>query len=161
MNEEQKTPATAALTDMIFNSFRLHGQLIAFGDQIVKEFRLTSARWQILGSISIANTDVTVPGIARNLGLSRQAVQRVANDLERDGFVVFGDNPDHKRAKLVLLTDMGRRVHMKAERKYLTWANANHEKFKISGVLTAMEVMQALSGCCTTYLQEAEKETEK
>jgi hypothetical protein len=34
-----------------------------------------------MGSIVLSESDVTVPQIARNLGLSRQAVQRVANDL--------------------------------------------------------------------------------
>ncbi|MBT4887931.1 MAG: MarR family transcriptional regulator [Rhodospirillales bacterium] len=161
MTEGHQTPKTSAITDMIFESFRLHGQLIAFGDQMVKEFGLTSARWQILGSISIANNSVTVPKIARNLGLSRQAVQRVTNDLERDGFVIFADNPDHKRAKLVVLTDMGHTVYREADRKYLAWLKSNIEPFKLSSVQTAIDVMQTLGGCCTTYLDKTEVDVDK
>jgi DNA-binding MarR family transcriptional regulator len=161
MTKDHQTPMTNAITEMIFESFRLHGQLIAFGDQMVKEFGLTSARWQILGSISIANSPVTVPKIARNLGLSRQAVQRVTNDLERGGFVIFADNPDHKRAKLVLLTDIGHNIYREAEHKYLAWLKINIETFKLPTVHKAINVMQTLRGSCSTYLKEREMEVNK
>jgi DNA-binding MarR family transcriptional regulator len=52
----------------------------------------------------------TVPEAADRLGISRQAVQRTANDLVDDGLAVFGDNPRHRRSPFVQLTDEGRRV---------------------------------------------------
>jgi hypothetical protein len=58
----------------------------------------------VMGSIVLSESDVTVPQIARNLGLSRQAVQRVANDLNTADLIIFDDNPHHKRAKLIRLT---------------------------------------------------------
>jgi hypothetical protein len=41
------------------------------------------------------------------MGLTRQAVQRLANEMEQDGLVRFGPNPYHRRAKLVFLTSCG------------------------------------------------------
>ncbi|MGI9424539.1 MAG: MarR family winged helix-turn-helix transcriptional regulator, partial [Hyphomicrobiaceae bacterium] len=76
------------------------------GDRLTAPLGLTSARWQILGAIEGEGRPITVAQIGRRMGLSRQSVQRVVNDLERDGFVSFEDNPDHKRAKFVVLTEM-------------------------------------------------------
>jgi len=45
---------------------------------------------------------------ARRLGLARQSVQRVVDDLAAGGFVVLRPNPDHARAALVELTPAGR-----------------------------------------------------
>jgi DNA-binding MarR family transcriptional regulator len=90
--------------ELIFEIFRLNGQLLEAGDRLAAPVGLTSARWQILGAIEGEGRPLTVAQISRRMGLSRQAVQRVANDLAHLGFVSFQDNPDHARAKLVVLT---------------------------------------------------------
>ena len=41
------------------------------------------------------------------MGISRQAVQRVANDLVTDGLAEFTPNPDHRTSPLLALTDAG------------------------------------------------------
>jgi DNA-binding MarR family transcriptional regulator len=104
MKTSELSPQATAATDTMFATFRLHGHLIALGDRMVQPFNLTSARWHIMRSIVLSESDVTVPQIARNLGLSRQAVQRVANDLNTADLIIFDDNPHHKRAKLIRLT---------------------------------------------------------
>ncbi len=50
----------------------------------------------------------TVAQIGRSLGHPRQVVQRAANRLAELGLVDFADNPDHKRASLILATEAGR-----------------------------------------------------
>lgn len=47
---------------------------------------------------------------ADRLGTSRQAVQRIANELVDDGLAVFADNPRHQRSPFVRLTADGARV---------------------------------------------------
>jgi DNA-binding MarR family transcriptional regulator len=49
----------------------------------------------------------TVASAARRLGLARQSVQRVVDDLVAAGQLVLRDNPDHARAPLVALTGAG------------------------------------------------------
>jgi DNA-binding MarR family transcriptional regulator len=44
----------------------------------------------------------TVAQIGRSLGHPRQVVQRAANALAERGLVTFADNPDHKRASLIV-----------------------------------------------------------
>ncbi len=50
----------------------------------------------------------TVPEMAAALGLTRQGVQVVCNELRDMGLVDFVDNPRHKRSKRAVLTDAGR-----------------------------------------------------
>src|SRR3954466_13156028 len=99
--------ADSALTDLILETFRLNGRLLAAGDALVSDLGLTSARWQVVGAIAISPVPLPVAHIARNMGLTRQTVQKLANDLERDGLVRFAPNPHHQRAQLVILTENG------------------------------------------------------
>jgi hypothetical protein len=61
--------------------FRLNGILVAVGDTLVAPLGLTSARWQVMGAIAEAKGMLPVAGIARNMGLVRQSVQRIADEL--------------------------------------------------------------------------------
>jgi DNA-binding MarR family transcriptional regulator len=117
------TPAGAALTELILEIFRLNGVLLTEGDRLVGDIGLTSARWQGGGAAYLSPVPLPVAAIARNMGLTRQAVQRVANDLEQAGFVQFAPNPHHQRAKLVLLTASGTAAYRAAIARQAPWAN--------------------------------------
>src|SRR5262245_59015055 len=106
-----------AITALIIEVFRLNGCLLDAGDDLVGGIGLSSARWQVLGAVAAATNSLPVAHIARNMGLSRQAVQRLANDLERDGLIRFASNPHHERAKLVVLTEAGQRAFATAMRR--------------------------------------------
>lgn len=49
----------------------------------------------------------TVPQMARARPVSRQHIQTLVNPLLEQGLVELKDNPDHKRSKLVRLTNKG------------------------------------------------------
>jgi DNA-binding MarR family transcriptional regulator len=49
-------------------------------------------------------------------------VQRLVNEMERDGLVRFGTNPHHQRSKLVLLTPRGRAAYDAAMKRQGPWA---------------------------------------
>jgi DNA-binding MarR family transcriptional regulator len=111
-----------ALTDLILETFRLNGRLVAAGDRLVADIGLTSARWQVLGALALAGQPLTVAAIARNMGLTRQAVQRLANELQNDGLLSARENPHHRRAKLVGLTADGEAVFAEAAARQVPWA---------------------------------------
>lgn len=100
----ERPESARAVTELILETFRLNGRLLEAGDRLTAPFGLTSARWQVLGAAASEGRPLGVAQIARRMGLTRQAVQRVVHDLERLGFVELAENPDHKRAKLVVLT---------------------------------------------------------
>src|ERR1700730_7162077 len=111
-----------AVSALIVETLRLNGRLLASGDALVADVGLTSARWQVLGAMALSPVPLPVAHIARNMGLARQTVQRLANDLEREGFVRFAANPHHQRAKLVLLTARGQSAYAAAMERQKPWA---------------------------------------
>jgi DNA-binding MarR family transcriptional regulator len=113
-----------AITELVLETFRLNGRLLAAGDALVSDLGLTSARWQVIGAVALAQAPLPVAHIARNMGLARQSVQRLANDLEHDGLVRFAPNPHHRRAKLVLLTRKGAAAFAAAMKRWGPLASA-------------------------------------
>jgi len=111
------------VTELILETFRLNGQLLEAGDRLTAPLGLTSARWQILGAIETEGRPLTVAQIGRRMGLSRQAVQRVVNDLDRLGFVSLEENPDHKRARLVVLTPSCVETLSRLDEIQVRWVN--------------------------------------
>src|SRR5258708_8397511 len=103
-----KPPKSAALTELVLEVFRLNGLLIAAGDALVAEIGLTSARWQVLGAVALLQGRAPVAHIANGMGLTRQSVQRIADELAKAGIVEFQPNPHHNRAQLVTLPAKGR-----------------------------------------------------
>ena len=118
------------LTGIILETFRLNGLLVIEGDQLMKELGLTSARWKVLGALSNVSQPMTVPDIARTMGQSRQAVQRLSNEMLEDGLIATLPNPKHKRAKLLALTDNGKEAYRMAMEKQIPWVNSLASEFK-------------------------------
>src|SRR5262249_40009601 len=116
MRDTKRTRAGTALTDLIPDLFSLNNRILAAGDRLVGSLGLTSARWQVLGMIVAADRPQPVAWIARDMGANRQNVQRIVNDLEKEGLVIFETNPHHRRAQLVVLTAKGRQGYAAAMR---------------------------------------------
>jgi DNA-binding MarR family transcriptional regulator len=144
------TRAGRAVTELILEVFRLNGRLLAAGDQLVSDAGLTSARWQVLGAIALADTALPVAHLARNMGLTRQAVQRIANELEQEGFVTFENNPHHQRAKLVVLTKKGQAAYHAADTRQTPWANKLGARLRTRDVEAALEVLRSLTRALDT-----------
>ena len=126
------TSAGRAFTELILETFRFNGRLLAAGDRLTAPLGLTSARWQVLGAIE--HGPLPVAQIARNMGVSRQGVQRIADSLEEEGIVVYDPNPNHERAKLVKLSERGLGLVQELAKRQIRWANriaavANSEEF--------------------------------
>lgn len=115
-----RSSAATAVTALILEIFRTNGALLAAGDRLVGGCGLTSARWQVLGAL--AAEPLPVAHVARAMGLTRQGVQRTVNDLVRDGLAAFAENPHHRRAKLVRLTEAGQAAYAAATALQVPWA---------------------------------------
>ncbi|UFS70336.1 MarR family transcriptional regulator [Geomonas sp. RF6] len=137
------TPEGADFTKLILETFRLNGALIAAGDQLVGVLGLTSARWQVLGSVY--EGPATVAEIARRMGLTRQNVQRIADYLAKDGFVTTSANPAHRRAKLYSLTPHGKSVMEEVRNRQAEWANRIADGIGTTRIGEAISVMTVLT----------------
>jgi DNA-binding MarR family transcriptional regulator len=120
---DTRTSAGAEATEVILSTFRANGLLLAAGDWLADEFGLTSARWQVLGAIALAQRPLTVPQIARRMGLTRQSVHTTVNRLLADGLVELVPNADHRRSQLVTLTELGEARYRAIDEKQAVWVN--------------------------------------
>jgi DNA-binding MarR family transcriptional regulator len=77
----------------------------------------------VLAAVVRAETAPTVSQIGRSLGHPRQVIQRAADSLEQRGFLQFEDNPDHKRARLLVPTGAGRAFQQDRDRRGLAVAD--------------------------------------
>lgn len=144
MRDPERTPAGAALSDLMLDLLRLNSRMLAAGDRLVADLGLTSARWQILGTIIAAYRPQPVAWLARNMGANRQNVQRIVNDLYEEGLVAFEPNPHHRRAQLVVLTDKGRRAFDAAMRLQAPWINHLANRLSVKDIKIAHHVITAL-----------------
>ncbi|GAB3830701.1 hypothetical protein GCM10027610_019540 [Dactylosporangium cerinum] len=78
------------------------------------------------------------------MGGNRQNVQRIVNDLQTLGFVTLEENPHHRRASLVVLTDKGREVYDEASRLQAPWANGISEDLVIEDIETTRRIVAEL-----------------
>ncbi|MBR0963712.1 winged helix-turn-helix transcriptional regulator [Bradyrhizobium diazoefficiens] len=101
--------------DLVLKVFETNGRLVDSGNALVRPAGLTTAWWQVLGALGYSLHPLPVAHIARNMGLTRQGVQRVVDLLVARGLVALEDNPHHQRARLVVLTTAGRRALASAE----------------------------------------------
>jgi DNA-binding MarR family transcriptional regulator len=139
------SPQGAELTELVLDVFRLNGALLVAGDRLVGDIGLTSARWQVIGAAALSPVPLSVAAIARNMGLTRQAVQRVVNDLAEADLVRFAENPHHRRAKLVLLTHAGTAAHRAAMARQVPWANRLAAGLDNRGIGAARIVLRTIA----------------
>jgi DNA-binding MarR family transcriptional regulator len=78
------------------------------------------------------------------MGANRQNVQRIVNDLEKEGLVAFATNPHHRRAQLVVLTNKGKQTYEAAMRLQAPWVNELSEGLRVEDIETTRSVMTAL-----------------
>jgi len=136
------SPKRKLFLDLVRAIFRLNGLLLADGDRMAEGVGLTSARWKVIGIVALTSAGVTVPGIARALGQSRQAVQRITDVMQVDGLVRYKVNPRHKRSSLVQLTDHGQQVYNELRSVQDPWAIGHTEDTPVDELETALRLMQ-------------------
>lgn len=144
MKKEKWTESGEAVTALILDVFRLNGRLQLAGDRLVAELGLTSARWQVLGAIAYAARPESVAWHARTMGVHRQGIQRIVNELEKEGIVEFQPNPHHKRAHLVTLTAKGQNLFEAAIALQVPWVNDLSKGLSPADLATTREVISLL-----------------
>ena len=110
---------------------------------MTKEVGLSSSLWQVLGAID--ETPLPVAQIARNMGLTRQSVRRTTNVLKDKGFVEFQENPNHQRAKLVVLTKQGHNVLDQVTKIQIAWSNSVSKGLSATKLKAVIQIMRFLS----------------
>ena len=91
---------------LIADVYELAGRSRQSSEAMAAAHGQTVARWHVMSVLS--GERQTVPAVARRLGLARQSVQRVVDDLVDAGLAERLANPDHQRSPKLGLTTAGR-----------------------------------------------------
>jgi DNA-binding MarR family transcriptional regulator len=100
-----RTNAGDALTEVIVATFRLDGRLMDVARRLARAGGMTATEWRVLGGV--LDEPHSVAEIGRRMGMTRQGVQRVADQLVARGLAEYRPNPAHRRAKLLVCTEAG------------------------------------------------------
>lgn len=119
--KEMARPKEKVLAEIMLRVFRLNGRLLEQGDRLVAGLNLTSARWQVLGALALANHPLTAPQIADAMGITRQGAQKQLNRLLCEGLLERSRNPSHERSSLYVLTAAGAHAFAEADRRCDLW----------------------------------------
>lgn len=134
--------------------FAANGRLVSAGNGLVAHLGLTSAWWQVLAALRYSPMPLSVASIARNMGLTRQAVQRIVDLLAEQGLVAFRPNPHHRRAKLVVLTPAGSEALTGAEQSVAPLDQALVARVGADRIRAATETLYAMIAVISEHVDQ-------
>jgi DNA-binding MarR family transcriptional regulator len=73
------------ISQLALHVFRAQQSLSSVGDALTLQWGMTSAKWKILGAIELSDSPPSASGIARIMGLTRQAATKQINLLVDQG----------------------------------------------------------------------------
>jgi DNA-binding MarR family transcriptional regulator len=132
-----RTEAGEALTDAIVATFRLNGRLMDIAQRLAHAGDLTATEWRVLGGV--LDEPHSVAEVGRLMGMTRQGVQRVADQLVDRGLAEYRPNPAHRRAKLLACTQAGYWAIRQIALVQRPWAD------EIAANIGATELQEALT----------------
>ena len=150
----QPSPAARALSSLVLPVSELQAEFLYAAEAVAERHGLTPARWQVLGA-AIARPQ-SVADIARGLGLARQSVQRVADDVVTAGWATWEANPRHARAKLLVPTPAGRQVNEATTRDQFAWAHEVGSRLDPHDVAALRGLMERVTAVSRAYWDEVE-----
>ncbi len=140
----QPTTKASVLTDIMLAVFRVNGRLLEKGDQMVEPLSLTSARWQVLGAVSLSDKPLSAPQVAEAMGITRQGAQKQLNKLEEEGFLDQLPNPRHERSPLYALTKRGNQAISATMSLQNKWANGLSATLSLQDLKNTLQTLNAV-----------------
>lgn len=136
---------------------RLRGRMDALYADIRAASGLSKMELTVLTAVVNAKRAPTVAQIGRSLGHSRQVVQRAANQLAELDLISFTDNPDHKRASLIIATDAGRTMKADDHKRAQAVTDALLTQIDQTDFAKAADLLHAIRAGIEKFLREQEE----
>ena len=153
------TPEQTLLSGLAKTTFRLNGQFLGLGEELARPVGLTAAWWQVLGAV--LGGPLPVAAIAREIGITRQSVQRVADILVEQGLAEYEPNPSHRRAKLLRCTDLGHAAVRRISPAHADVADRLAEQLGIEELRRAFDTLSRLSAALDAARHSGAPTTER
>lgn len=132
------------LTGTALAVFRLNGQFLDLAEELARPAGLTAAWWQVLGAVVAEPRPV--PGIAREMGITRQSVQRIADLLVSRGLAEWLPNPAHRRSKRLRPTATGYAALQRIDPGHAAFAKRLADEVGSHELHTTLSALLRLSG---------------
>ncbi len=116
-------------------------------DNIVykSDSKMTVSRWQLLFAVNQLKFP-TISSVARALKNSRQNISVIVNGMVKDGLLVLVDNPQHKKSKILNITQLGFEKLEFYNNQRDTLCNHLSNEFEFRDLQNTRAVLQKLSG---------------
>jgi DNA-binding MarR family transcriptional regulator len=139
----KRTEAGQAIEDLIIEIVATFFLLRAEGMRIGVVSPSGEGYWSVLRLLKI-NGPQTVPQLARYRYVPRQSVQKLANEMLKDGVIELVNNPAHKRSKLLRLTPEGDVVFQEMSDRIAKLAETLAEQHNAAQLQNAADVVKKL-----------------
>jgi DNA-binding MarR family transcriptional regulator len=143
-NKVDKTAAGEAIQALMLETLSAFFLLRAAGKRIGAVTAADGGYWGMLRSLKVEGPQ-TVPQIARSRPVSRQHIQKLANEMIAEGVIELVDNPTHRRSKLLSLTGKGETVFQEITDRIAQEAEDFAEGMNIEELLVSVKVLRQLS----------------
>jgi len=144
-NDNMHTLDSTLFTLLVLETFKLNSTFVSEGDNLTRDLKLTSARWRVLGAISMAKKALSVSQIAHIMGQSRQGVLRLVNEMQSDQLLSMISNPKRKKSNLFCLSDKGLATYQQLEKRQIAWASKHVNKIPITDLQTTLATLKKIS----------------
>ncbi len=148
-----RTQAGQAIEDLIVEIVATFFLLRAEGMRIGVVSSSGEGYWSVLRLLKVRGPQ-TVPQLARYRYVPRQSVQKLANEMLKDGVIEFLNNPAHKRSKLLRLTPKGEAVFQEMSDRIATLAETLAKQQDTAQLQNAANVVKQLHEQLRTMLNQ-------
>jgi DNA-binding MarR family transcriptional regulator len=131
------------LTELVLATFRLNGRLMDTAQHLASAGGLTATEWRVLGGV--LDQPRTVSDLARVMGMTRQGVQRVADQIVGRGLAAYQPNPAHRRAKLLACTEDGFWAIRQIALVQRPWADRVGERVGVTPLTETLQTLRQLA----------------
>lgn len=148
-------PAPEELLHEVISRLRpLHRLAVRAVERELAGTGITACQHALLDALHTTGP-LTVPQLARVLGLDRQPVQRWVNDLAAHDLVRTAPNPAHRRSRLFHLTPKGREVIVRIKEAEATDLRRGLGDLSACEAAIALRVLDRLGEALQETLQHA------
>jgi DNA-binding MarR family transcriptional regulator len=143
--QHETTPiaSSEAMQDLMVEVIALFFLLRAVGKQMGAVTAADGGYWGMLRSLKLEGPQ-TVPQIARSRPVSRQHIQKLANEMVADGVIEWVENPAHRRSKLLQLTPQGEAVFAELSVQIAQMAAEFAEDVKAEDLQVSVQMLRQL-----------------
>ncbi len=131
------------------------------GALLIQGLKISLSEWQMMGELFASQESVTLSDVARRIGVSRQAVQRLADKMNSSGLVRLKENPADLRSVKMELTTKGLLAYRASLEKEWPFTNQMAANFELRELRNATKVIAKLNQRFEQVLRDSRSSDDK